>query len=443
VTTSPVDVPAALSNLVGDAEPASLLPAGRAVVAHVTPPYTLVAATSLGPGFLTVVADAVGQEFVVPLVIEASRVRRAVAGDGLGEALVDRLADGDRLGHGFELDVLHTGAAGGERAIHVDQTHESVIIGDRAVVKWAVVAEPGEQPAPQRLRALDAAGFTAIPQPWAFVTYRGGRSGDVLVASVAQYLPGAQDGWTWCVADVRALVDGTTTLPASVEPPAQIGTLTAQMHASLAASTSLTSADVEQARRWASEARAVLDEAVAIVDADEGLRLRARAPAIGADLDRLAEAAPTPLIEVHGDFHVGQVLRYPGPDAQCYAFNDFDGNPVLSPAQRLERQPAARDVAAMLASLDHVGRVVIGRTDGADAIAVRSWIPAAQHAFLDAYRRGLHAAGRTDLFDERLLRPMMAEQECREFVYAVRHLPHWRYVPDATLAAMYPDPDEV
>jgi len=35
----------------------------------------------------------------------------------------------------------------------------------------------------------------------------------------------------------------------------------------------------------------------------------------------------------------------------------------------------------------------------------------------------------------------MLDQECREFVYSARHLPHWRYVPDAVLTEMFPDVD--
>ena len=106
---------------------------------------------------------------------------------------------------------------------------------------------------------------------------------------------------------------------------------------------------------------------------------------------------------------------------------------MLSARERTRRQPAARDVATMLCSLDHVGRIVIHRTPGIDAGRVLGWIDAAQQEFLDFYRNGLAEAGAADLLDERLLDPFRVQQECREFVYSVRHLPHWRYVPDAAL----------
>jgi maltokinase len=116
---------------------------------------------------------------------------------------------------------------------------------------------------------------------------------------------------------------------------------------------------------------------------------------------------------------------------------------VLTPAERMQRQPAARDVAGMLASIDHVARVVNYRTEGLDPRPAVIWIAHAQDAFLAAYQSALAAAGQRALLDDRLLRPLMLDQECREFVYSARHLPHWRYVPDAVLTDMFPGDDAV
>jgi maltokinase len=138
----------------------------------------------------------------------------------------------------------------------------------------------------------------------------------------------------------------------------------------------------------------------------------------------------TPVQPVHGDLHVGQVLRWEG----GYAVNDFDGNPVLRPEERLAPQPTARDVAGMLQSLDHVGRVALRHAPDADADLVAAWIVEARARFLAAYRTTL--GDRTDRLDERLLEPFAVEQECREYVYAARHLPRWVYVPDAAMPAL-------
>jgi maltokinase len=178
----------------------------------------------------------------------------------------------------------------------------------------------------------------------------------------------------------------------------------------------------------------LLDEAVDGVDWAEGERLRTREPRMRSVLGQLSSVPQALTIPVHGDLHVGQVLRWAG----GLAVGDFDGNPVLPVSERLAPQPPARDVAGMLQSIDHVGRVVNHRVAAADAAKVSMWIGRAQTEFLDSYLATLASAGREELFDERLLLPLQVEQECREFLYAVRHLPRWRYVPDQALEALFP-----
>jgi maltokinase len=156
-----------------------------------------------------------------------------------------------------------------------------------------------------------------------------------------------------------------------------------------------------------------------------------------AAVDQMTQHVGCATIPVHGDLHVGQVLRWAG----GYAVGDFDGNPVLPVGERLRPQPAARDVAGMLQAIDHVGRVVSRRVEGASPDRVSRWIVAARACFLDGYRDRLQANGRSALFDESLLLPFQVEQECREFLYAVRHLPRWRYVPDQALQALFPTLD--
>jgi maltokinase len=93
----------------------------------------------------------------------------------------------------------------------------------------------------------------------------------------------------------------------------------------------------------------------------------------------------------------------------------------------------------MLASLDHVGQVVLHRTEGLDdeqRARVHDWIAAAQKGFLDSYLSRLAEAGEESLLDVRLVRPFQLQQECREFIYAARYLPHWRYAPEGALAAL-------
>ena len=138
----------------------------------------------------------------LPMVCDdAGEWRRAHPGDGVAEALLALLTTVDessRLGN-FTVRSWTRHGAVGERAVGVDQTNESVIVGDAAVVKWATHLQEGPHPAPHRISVLRDAGFTGMPTPWGMVTWRPPGGDETLVASVDEYVPGAVDGWTWAV----------------------------------------------------------------------------------------------------------------------------------------------------------------------------------------------------------------------------------------------------
>jgi maltokinase len=460
-----------------------LPPGDRRAEVAVPEPLRLLDSADLGEGrHIGIVEDADGGRWTVPLVADGDAVRRAVPGDGVAEAVVAALVATTRRFRAALKEVEASGvsqtwtisdevpepsgleafeppsalriegwhdepAPVGERGITVDQTNESVVVGERAMVKWAVHLPRGgvrgAQPAGARLSALLAAGFAETPRPWGLLRWvdhehqAPGRSARVLLASVTSYLDGAQDGWDWAVDDVARAARHETPLSDALAAPTRLGALTARMHVALAERPAPREADAVLVARWRDLALADLDEAAGEVDGPEGERLRNQAPLIAAAYDAFLACEGALLIPVHGDYHVGQVLRTPSADPTLrwdYAVTDFDGNPVLPPEERLAPQPAALDVAGMLASLDHVGRVVNRRVEGADPEVVRAWIAAAQERFLAAYVETLTSTGQGALLDERLIAPLRLQQEVREHLYAVRHLPHWVYVPDAALA---------
>jgi maltokinase len=71
--------------------------------------------------------------------------RRARSGDGVAEALLELLArqSGPITRGRFMIQSWVKRTALGEKAIDVDQTNESVIVGDSAVVKWAAHLQEG------------------------------------------------------------------------------------------------------------------------------------------------------------------------------------------------------------------------------------------------------------------------------------------------------------
>ncbi|HUV48401.1 MAG TPA: aminoglycoside phosphotransferase [Actinomycetes bacterium] len=407
---------------------------------------SMAAVTELAPGqWLGVFRAGDGDCLAAPFGLDEGRPTRARPGDGAAQALITQLRPGHpELSNGFRLTSFvgedspaPARWAGGalERPMLVDQTHESVVVGDRAVVKWAVRAEP--TPAPVLIAHLRAAGFKEMPEPWGFVSWADG-SDELLVASVVQYLPGATDGWTWAVADAADFVVRDAGLESAASNLSAVGPVVADMHMAMATPTSVIGspesiADHGELLEWRDLALGLLREATGSVDGPEGDRLATLGPKIVEAIQGLGAVDETTTIPVHGDLHVGQVLRWDG----GFALGDFDGNPVLPVTTRLSAQPAARDVAGMMQSIDHVGRVVLRRVEGADPDGVREWIAVAQQRFLDSYRERLGECGREALFDDRLMLAFRAEQECREFLYAVRHLPRWRYVPDQALQALF------
>jgi maltokinase len=254
------------------------------------------------------------------------------------------------------------------------------------------------------------------------------------VLTAAVNLPGAEDGWTWAVDLVRAHARGHEV--DAIGPFADLGALIARMHVVLAGD-GVGEWTAAQCAELVASMHADLDEAIAVMDGEEGARLRARRGGLARIIDRARDVDSTPVIAIHGDLHIGQVLR----SGQSLSIIDFDGNPLSSAEVRGAPAPAARDVAGMLASIDHVARVVNHRTENLDPRPALVWIAHAQDTFLASYQATLSEAGLRHLLDDRLLAPMMIDQECREYIYSARHLPHWRYVPDAVITHLLPEED--
>lgn len=346
--------------------------------------------------------------------------RRAAPGDGVAEAMLDVLADGSAEYGNFTVVSWTQCRAAGERPITVDQTNESVIVGGEAIVKWATHLDDGPHPAPGRITALRAAGFTGMPTPWGLVTWRSPRGEQTLVATIDEYLPGAVDGWTWAVDLVTAAAQDAAARPRLIAAAGAVGDLVADMHTALAATASV--ADAAQARAWRDGAFETLETAMALSTSVSGAILRERRGYIEALLDGLGSLAGIPVFEGHGDLHVGQVLQTEG----RFVITDFDGNPVLSAEARMQPIPAAFDVAGMVQSLAHVA-IVARKYSDLEPRALTDVSNLVRRTFLDAYQRS------APRYDPTPLRALRLQQVLREIIYAAKHLPRWMYVPDAAL----------
>ncbi|MGB3483812.1 MAG: glucosamine kinase [Mycobacterium sp.] len=350
---------------------------------------------------------------------------RASAGDGASEALLELLTQGSQVLGRFTVHSWAARIAAGERAVGVDQTNESVIVGDSAVVKWSTHLETGPDPAPSRIGVLRDAGFTGMPTPWGLVTWRSPAGDEILVASVDEYLKGAVDGWTWAPELITAATQSGNHTQL-IEAATSVGTLVASMHTALAATTS--TATAQDCSRWREDALHTLDVACTAGESASIGFAREHRHTIAALFDELGGLAGTSVIDGHGDLHVGQVLR----SADRFVVTDFDGNPVLSPQQRILAIPTVLDVAGMVQSLTHSGIVARKYTE-LDTDALADTDAAARRAFLAAYLTNPDARA---LYDPAPLRAFRVQQILREIIYAAQYLPRWMYVPDAALPAL-------
>nr|WP_134002387.1 hypothetical protein [Streptomyces sp. 846.5] len=352
-----------------------------------------------------------------------------LTGEGGAGRLVGILAAGLPLPDPYTVRVFAPLPVVGdltERLITVDQTNRSVVVGEQVVVKW-MAEDSAAGRAPELLGHLAAVGFRRTLSLYAAVFSQHG-----LAAMVTEYLPEASDGWDWCVDAVQAELAGAQALGFA----ADLGELAADLHAALATPSDIFPDPVVSGPLpGPGPARATLAEAIALTDGVDGEWLRASEAQLSDQL--IVSPGPDDVrqIRIHGDLHVGQILRW----RDGYAVIDFDGNPTLDGTAAL--QPAARDVAQLLTSLEHVAQIAVNRSTAPQSAL--AWARCARRACLDAYTDRLSEHGKAELFDARLLRPYEIEQECRELVYAARFLPRWRYAPMGVLRSWFaPEGDD-
>jgi maltokinase len=357
--------------------------------------------------------------------VAAEEWGEAAEGDGAAQAFVELLRY-EELPAVPGFRVVRLGAppeATGERAMNPDptdgRTHSNVVVGERVVVAWMRRTVDAPHPGAITLQHLTEHEFMGVPELYGLLLWRTPEGREVPVATATRYLPRSRDGWGWC----RELVDvaaglGTQPAPAGTPPagidlsplelPARLGRLVGKLHVVLATSSSVdpgptTTVDAADVRDWQRRVRAVLEAGGDTADAESLDEL----------VDDVASGRTRVLVQrVHGDLHVGRVLRW----TRGLSVVGFDAAPVMpSLAGARTLRPAAADVARLLASLARVADEAARRPEMPSG-APESWYGEAREQVLCAYRSTLAAEERTDLLDERLL----AAFEAAERAHAAR-----------------------
>ena len=348
------------------------------------------------------------RRIIVPLVNDG-RWRRAEASDAISLDVL--LAQAPLVLR--QVNAAPDLSAHRERSIDVDMSNDVRVIDDTLIAKWQLLDEAGSMAGSRVVEHLAEAGFTEMPDPIASLSWH-----DRLLASLTRYLPDAKDGWEWMLDDVRLMLEGAQGAP---DWPTSIGELTGRLHAAAARATSVIPRPVGRSdliplgRHYRHLLQTELDPEM--TQALEPWRDRMeRACTV------VESATDVEVIPLHGDLHPGQFLLW----REGMAIGDFDGNPLLSSADRGLPGPTAHDVAGVLRGFDHVAIAAARRVDDPDAVVRgRRWAQQARGAALNAY---LGVEGVPSL-DVGLLEALETLSPLHEAVYASTYLERWRYVP--------------
>lgn len=309
---------------------------------------------------------------------------------------------------------------GTPRVLPGEQSNTSVILpgagpdGSTAMLKVFRGLSDGANPDVDVPRALAEVGWSHVPRPLAWMGAEwpdGDGTAHGHLGVLSAFVPGATDGFELACDLARS--------GASFDELAdELGHVVGQMHRALAAALPTSGAPEVGARDGLSPAAGAVADALAARFA----WARAAVP----ELDQHAEAVDAlaartrllaevpPRQRVHGDLHLGQVLRG---DGTWYVL-DFEGEPLVPVAQRTRPDLALRDAAGMLRSFDYAAAV---------GGAPQAWTEVARTAFLAGY-----SAETTDLDPgtrAHLLRVLELDKALYEAVYEARNRPTWLPIP--------------
>jgi maltokinase len=310
-----------------------------------------------------------------------------------------------------------------------EQSNTSLVFGESSIFKVFRRLAPGPNPDLEVASALAKLGSSHVAEPYGWVETRMEGAATVL-AILSRYLKAASDGWSLAATSVRDLYasEGTSAANAGGDfagEARRLGIATAEMHADLADAFGTDELLPDAIRDLAEQMYRRLDMAVAAVP-----ELARYADMIGAGYSALAKLAdPIPAQRVHGDYHLGQVMR----TQTGWVVLDFEGEPASPLAQRRARSSPLRDVAGMLRSFDYAARhQLVNHPEGVRlAVAASEWVRRNCEAFCAGYAE---AGGLDPEQNAVLLRALQLDKAVYEVMYEARHRPSWLMIPLESLA---------
>lgn len=323
---------------------------------------------------------------------------------------------------GVELEIgLHP------RTVGAEQSNTSLVFGDSYILKLYRRPHPGPHRDLELHRALHTVGSAHVAPLLGSLT-----SGDTVLGMLQEFLPNAAEGWATACTSVRDLMaEGDLHAEEAGGDFAgeahRLGAAVAEVHAELAEALGSRRADRDERARMVAAMHARLDRVVAVVP-----EIVAHEQAARAAFDELADQ-PLVLQQIHGDLHLGQVLR----TTTGWVLIDFEGEPAATLADRASAGSPMRDVAGMLRSLDYAAhQQLVGEPveDTAHQLEVRAaeWSKRNRDAFCEGYAEG----GDDPRAHEVQLRAFELDKAVYEAGYEYENRPSWLPIPLAALSRL-------
>jgi maltokinase len=317
------------------------------------------------------------------------------------------------------------------RLMSAEQSNTSIVYGDTVILKLFRRLQPGANPDIEITKALSDAGSPSVARPLAW--FDGVVDGQVTTLGLLQpFLKNSSEGWAMATASVRDLFAEEDLHADEVGgdfagESERLGAVTGEVHLLMAKTLPLAVVGPQESRQTAQQLHERLEAALAVVP-----ELAPYADGLRETYDRLAErTAPVSIQRVHGDYHLGQVLR----TQEGWVLLDFEGEPTRPLAERRALMSPLRDVAGMLRSFDYAARHLLAEQPDKAGRAFRAteWAERNREAFCDGYAR---ASGADPRDEPVLLRAFELDKAVYEVVYEARNRPAWLQVPLGSIARL-------
>ncbi|QHN04281.1 maltose alpha-D-glucosyltransferase [Granulicella sp. WH15] len=368
-----------------------------------------------------------------------------------------------------------------------EQSNTSILYGKQLILKLFRRLQPGENPDVEISRFLtETAHFPRIAPFLGEITLTPQATEKTTVAMLQGLVENEGDGWQWFLDRLGEYFTAISGLPAppnmppasflsdstpirevlehagpSLEAAALLGRRTAEMHLALATPTddpAFAAEPITQEYLDADSLRidsqitsafdllrtklAALQEHIADDDAlllSRRIDLLSRAHAIA------AAALSGQRIRIHGDYHLGQILRA----QDDFVLLDFEGEPARSLAERRQKQSPLKDVAGMLRSFSYAAHSGLDQYIRDNDLSptnqkeITIWTKLWQNSIAAEFLRGYRAAIAADPAllpppqqAQTMLNAYLLEKALYELLYELNNRPTWLHIPLSGILAL-------